>query len=407
MANYGLLDTSIPGQAQNTLMSAFNQTQDRLKAGRLSDLQYQNTERQGKVQDLQLQSAERNAAIDARTDAYLKSPEVQALQQEPDKAKAYEAFLGGIMQIGGFKTAEEAMGYMKSRAETEKPITVSAGSTLVKPTGEPLYTAPPVDKVAPRPAWLKDDGTIDQTIYEGLKGLNPKFSISSGGGTPYSVPVYTPQGVMAFNTRNASLTPLQVEGAPVMRATDDPTLQGRITASKKEGEVFGEKKGNMVGTENALESVGKAKALLKAGIYSGSWGPLGKGIAKWTPGMDKTKASNTETFISEIGNTIVPRLKEFGGNDSNEELRYLKMIQGGDTTFEPAALESILNSVEAKIRRGIDRVNQGLTPDGKPKAPSAPKGAAVPVRSEAEALSLPVGTRYKLPDGRTGTVRPE
>ena len=87
-------------------MSAFNQTQDRLKAGRLSDLQYQNTERQGKVQDLQLQSAERNAAIDARTDAYLKSPEVQALQQEPDKAKAYQTFFGGLMRLGLFKTAE-------------------------------------------------------------------------------------------------------------------------------------------------------------------------------------------------------------------------------------------------------------------------------------------------------------
>lgn len=35
---------------------------------------------------------------------------------------------------------------------------------------------------------------------------------------------------------------------------------------------------------------------------------------------------------------------------------------------------------------------------------TAQRGAAVPVRSEAEAQSLPVGTRFQLPDGRTGTI---
>ena len=122
MANYGLLDTSIPGQAQNTLASAFKQTQDTLKAGRLSDLQFQQAERQGQVGDLQLQSAQRDAARDTQLDAYIKSPEVQALQQEPNKAAAYQKFMDGLMRNGGFQSPEMAMTYMKNRAEKEKPI---------------------------------------------------------------------------------------------------------------------------------------------------------------------------------------------------------------------------------------------------------------------------------------------
>lgn len=45
-----------------------------------------------------------------------------------------------------------------------------------------------------------------------------------------------------------------------------------------------------------------------------------------------------------------------------------------------------------------------LTGEAAPRQPLGSKGAAVPVRSEAEALSLPPGTRFIL-NGRTGTAR--
>lgn len=156
-------------------------------------------------------------------------------------------------------------------------------------------------------------------------------------------------------------------GKPAANYT--PGLQGDISAAKAEGKELGEKRGNIGGSIDALSSVGRAKQILEEGIYSGAWGPLQKEVIKRTPGMDKAKAARTEEFISEIGNTIVPRLKEFGGNDSNEELRYLKAISGGEITMEPAALKKVIESSEAKIKRGIERAKKGQSPDGKKAAP--------------------------------------
>lgn len=215
-------------------------------------------------------------------------------------------------------------------------------------------------------------------VNQGYKGtfeqwMRDKKDRDGGNGhAPYSVPVYTAEGVMGFNTRNGQLSPLSVGGNPVMRATDDPTLQGRISSAEQEGKVIGEKRGNIAGAQNALESVATARNLLKRGIYTGAYANVKQMAAKGIPGVDKTKAANTEQFLSEIGNVIVPRLKEFGGNDSNEELRYLQSIMGGNIKSEPAALEAILNSAEAKIRRGLRRVERGMSPDGVPTAPAAP-----------------------------------
>lgn len=42
---------------------------------------------------------------------------------------------------------------------------------------------------------------------------------------------------------------------------------------------------------------------------------------------------------------------------------------------------------------------------GQRETKKPPTGAAVPVKSETDALKLPAGTRFQLPDGRTGTAR--
>jgi hypothetical protein len=120
--------------------------------------------------------------------------------------------------------------------------------------------------------------------------------------------------------------------------------------------------------KDALSSITRTKQLLEAGIYTGAYANITKAGAKYTPFIDKQRAVNTETFLSEIGNTVVPRLQEFGGNDSNEEMKYLRAIMGGDITIEKGALKNILDSSEKKIRRGIDRHNKGLDSDGKANA---------------------------------------
>lgn len=160
-------------------------------------------------------------------------------------------------------------------------------------------------------------------------------------------------------------------------------------AGKKEGYEIGEQAAMIENKYSALDSVREAKDILQKGIYAGTYGDFQKKLAKGSFGAigDRQKAINTEEFVSYIGNTVVPRLKEFGGNDSNEEMRYLKSIMGGDTSMEPEAIARIIDSAERKIQRGIERLQRqrgaletGKMPDLGPgpargqKAPLKPAG---------------------------------
>lgn len=142
----------------------------------------------------------------------------------------------------------------------------------------------------------------------------------------------------------------------------------------KAGEAGGKKLGEEVidvkGKEAALDSVAAARKLLDGGkgVYAGAYGPAQQFVAKYTGIGSADKAARTEEFLAYIGETVVPRLKEFGGNDSEQELAYLNRIMGGDITMEPKALDRILQSAETKIRKGIERLRKQVV-SGEKKEP--------------------------------------
>lgn len=168
-------------------------------------------------------------------------------------------------------------------------------------------------------------------------------------------------------------------------------------AGRKEGMEIGEQAAMIENKYSAIDSVREAKAILQQGIYSGYWGDMGKTIAKASMGAigDRQKAARTEEFMSYIGNTVVPRLKEFGGNDSNEEMRYLQKIMGGDTSMEPEAIAKILDSAERKIQRGIERLQRqrsalesGKMPDLGPGPSRGQKTKTIPPKLKGEQPSV-------------------
>lgn len=217
--------------------------------------------------------------------------------------------------------------------------------------------------------------------YADLK-IDP--NASSRGRGDYFVPVQTAEGVRAFDARKGTIVDPATRAPvtkPVVGSASDPELQGRLAASKKSGEKIGESRVLLDGKMDAHEAVIDARSMLDKGIYTGALSDFRKNVAKLAPGMNKERVANTEQFLSHIGNVVIPRLKEFGGNDSNEELRYLQKVMGGDTSLEEPALRKILESTERKITRGIARTRKRLkgaglpsddTPDTKPAAP-APK----------------------------------
>ena len=161
-------------------------------------------------------------------------------------------------------------------------------------------------------------------------------------------------------------------------------------ASEAAGKIIGAELVDVKGKESALDSIANARGLLKQGIYAGAFGPERKFIAKYAGIGDAEKVARTEQFVSDIGEIVIPRLKDFGGQDSNQELKYLTDVMGGNIRLEPTSLARILESADRKIKRGIDRLRrqvesgekkQSLTSTLPPPAEAAPAApAAAPAR---------------------------
>lgn len=214
----------------------------------------------------------------------------------------------------------------------------------------------------------------------------------------YYTPVQTADGVFAFDARRGVVvdpaTGQPVKGNRVVGSASDPKLQGDISGSKEYGQEVGKAVASIGGKYDALDSLKESQKMLDKGIYSGFWGELQKTMAKATPGVDKAKAANTEQFMAYIGNVVIPGLKEFGGNDSNEELKYLQKVKGGDISMEPEALRRILASSERKITAGIKR----LRSQGQSIGKDVPEEAGEPAKPKKPKLGLKEGATATNPN---------
>lgn len=151
-------------------------------------------------------------------------------------------------------------------------------------------------------------------------------------------------------------------GAPSANASIGNVMveTGAEKAAAKEGTDIGTQTAQIENKYRAIDAIQNARKQLEKGIYAGYWGPKQMAVTKMTAGAigDKQKVINTEKYISYIGNVVIPRLQEFGGNDSVEELRYLRGVMAGDIELEPEALGGILDSAEQSIQLGIERLQR-------------------------------------------------
>jgi hypothetical protein len=164
------------------------------------------------------------------------------------------------------------------------------------------------------------------------------------------------------------------------------------------GTEVGKQTANVQGKYTALGSIKDAVDMLDKGIYSGGYGPAQELAAKYSGGIiRKDRLANTQEFRAYIGDVVIPRLQEFGGNDSVEELKYLRSVMAGDTSMEGTAIKNILNKADKKIRAGIDRLEKQQTavttgkplPLGDTNAPTAtpkPTKRFNPATGQIEAL---------------------
>ena len=206
--------------------------------------------------------------------------------------------------------------------------------------------------------------TTQLTQIERLTTKEQKDKLSAFGQT--LVDAGLEPGTEPFQKRMLEYATEKAKGAG--KGTGNVTIGGITvdtgTASKEASKIIGQNVANIETQFSLKTAFDDAIKLVNQGIYAGAYGPEKQFVAKFTGIGSPQKVENTEVFMSNIGEIVIPRLQQFGGNDSNEELKYLQKVVAGELRMEPKAMLRVLESAERKTRNNIERLQKQAS--GKP-----------------------------------------
>jgi hypothetical protein len=256
-----------------------------------------------------------------------------------------------VAQRGAAAAESQAKAAAALQEKVPKPVVV--GNALVDPaSGREIYKGPDTKKVS---------GFAQELIDAGL--------------TP---------GTEPFQKRMLEYVEGKITGAAKGTGNVSVSVGGVGLDPKKASDaaskVVGENVANIENQFSLQTAVGDALTLLGKGIYAGAYGPEQGFVAKFTGIGSRDKVINTEQFFANIGEIVIPRLQQFGGNDSNEELKYLQRVVAGDQRLEPEAMKRILASAQKKIQNNIARLQKQAGGGQLPTGPMTPAAAPAPTK---------------------------
>jgi hypothetical protein len=205
-------------------------------------------------------------------------------------------------------------------------------------------------------------------------------------------------GTEPFQKRMLEYATKKVEGAG--KGTGNVTIGGINVdtgeAAKKAGAIIGTNVANIEQQFSLQTAYKDALGLLNKGIYGGAFGPEKQFVAKYAGVGSPEKVVNTEVFMANIGEIVIPRLQQFGGNDSNEELKYLQSVVAGNQRLEPESMKRTLISAEKKVQNNIKRLAL--------QTQSAKGGTELPISPVTPPTQTPT-KRYNLQTRQLETVK--
>lgn len=111
----------------------------------------------------------------------------------------------------------------------------------------------------------------------------------------------------------------------------------------------------MSSISEGVAAMREAKKYLDKGIQTGSMSDALQALrglaAQVGLNVDEEVLSNTQAYQNFIGNVVIPRMAALGGNDSNEELRRLYSLSGGDINQSLAALRNTIDFMDGLLER--------------------------------------------------------
>lgn len=166
----------------------------------------------------------------------------QWAQTQPDPTgaalfpeKAYEMANKPPADSVSIKTAGD-LGLQGYAPETPVEVKMSGGQIVD-------YTPMQPSQGASAPSSIQEYNLAKSQGYPGTFQQWTETTGTKNDVSPYYTPVYSEDGILSFNNRAGTVSPLTgAGGQPVMRATDSPELQGQIAGSRKGEEVKAESK---------------------------------------------------------------------------------------------------------------------------------------------------------------------
>lgn len=265
-----------------------------------------------------------------------------------------------------------------------------------------------VDQRQAYEAWLKNQPVaVQETLRANpelakdyIKATNPSFQTAdSGGGVFGNLYFGTDNNPYALSKGGQMVRP---PGLPPGVNLLNPEAKAQQQASGKlSGDApryvvdyyIGKRRPEMETTVQGLTAINEARGALDRGIQTGNNAEIMQSLRGWGRAVgvpvDEGVLSNTQAFQNFIGQVVIPRMAALGGNDSNEEMRKMYSLSGGDITQAPEALALTLEYTDKlmrqKLMQGRDYENAalpylgGLSPVAEPPAYiKAGSGAAIP-----------------------------
>lgn len=371
-------------------------------------------------------------AIDAGGEA----PAPTVIRQGPDRAALAREMLG--MRNPEFQRL--GMQFALAKPPEEEAFTLKPGEARFRGSRQ-VASLPPEpqkpERAAPDPEAVRlsriaNDPARPEFERRTAQALLDKMTRQEqSGGTPYFSPLATPEGVYRFDHRTGGLTPaVGPDGAPVVRSSDSPDLQGRIAGAKTFGKGGAEDLRELATTATkaaeGLPKIDATLALLKSGQ------PITGIGAETLTNIERLRSqflasekagkrvSDSQLLNAMLGSDVFPMIGALGigarGLDTPAEREFLRQVMTGTNTMDRDSLirlTEIRRDIQMRaIERWNERVRAGEADDyfrytgrkkGELQAPGAGGGGGgggLPrVTTKAERDALPPGTRYIAPDG--------
>ncbi len=316
------------------------------EAGRVGTQSYYNAVQQKQAREQQAAELARQQYGDETSRMTAETARDKAIREQEQEAARQQALEDAIAQLPPDQQAAARLApeeFFKAQAESmfgtaDLPSLVEEYREAVKGG----YTGTLED-------WKKIGGSSDAKLGLQLVPLTDKDGNFIGYGQASSSGGIYYQGELVDGTNVRPMDPgliAQERAAGTMAGAAPKVVIDLYTKTSRP---------EMSSISEGVAAMREAKKYLNQGIQTGSMSDALQALrslgAQLGFNVDEEVLSNTQSYQNFIGNVVIPRMAALGGNDSNEELRRLYSLSGGDITQSLEALQNTINFMDGLLER--------------------------------------------------------